>query len=31
MAGARGLLLGIALGTIITGLRLIFDGRRYFR
>lgn len=30
-AGARGLLLGIALGTIITGLRLIFDGRRYFR
>lgn len=30
-AGARGLLLGIALGTIVTGLRLIFDGRRYFK
>lgn len=31
MAGTRGLLLGIALGTIVTGLRLIVDGRRYFK
>lgn len=30
-AGARGLLFGIALGTVVTGLRLIFDGRRYFK
>lgn len=30
-AGGRGLLLGIALGTIATGLRLLVDGRRYFR
>lgn len=30
-AGARGLLFGIALGTMITGLRLIVDGRRYFK
>lgn len=30
-SGARGLLLGVALGTIITGLRLIFDGPRYFK
>jgi uncharacterized membrane protein len=30
-AGSRGLLLGIALGTIVTGVRLVFDGRRYFK
>ncbi|MBA3530551.1 MAG: hypothetical protein H0T73_01330 [Ardenticatenales bacterium] len=30
-AGTRGLLLGIALGTIVTGVRLVFDGRRYFK
>lgn len=30
-AGTRGLLLGIALGTIVTGIRLVFDGRRYFK
>lgn len=30
-AGSRALLIGIALGTIGTGVRLIFDGRRYFK
>lgn len=30
-AGARGILLGIALGVTATGLRLVFDGRRYFQ
>ncbi|HBY96670.1 MAG: hypothetical protein M5U01_11295 [Ardenticatenaceae bacterium] len=30
-AGSRGLLLGIALGVTATGLRLAFDGRRYFQ
>lgn len=30
-AGARGILLGIALGVTATGLRLTFDGRRYFQ
>lgn len=30
-AGARGLLFGVALGTVVTGLRLLFDGHRYFK
>jgi hypothetical protein len=27
----RGMVLGIALGTLITGMRLLWDGQRYFR
>lgn len=30
-AGVRGILLGIALGIVSTGMRLLFDGRRYFK